>query len=953
MNVFKEADPILISNILFAFSFSSVFWIDASSVGTITQGLKGICNLPAAQSSGLDGSPESALHWIGFLKENYILIFDNADVLSPAELEAYLPPGRGGNILITSRNSTMQNLTLPENSLEVTEMKEDDAIALLLKASCLDPSSIDFQAEALNIVKELSYLPLAIDQAGAYIASGATTIGDYLAKYSDHRETLLSHSEFTGASKYDRSVYGSWELSYKEIQKRAESDDSHKANAANSARLLLELFPFFHHEGITEEIFSYAALPEDERTCSSNLPCASSLLDRRLLPLNKLGNWDNFVFREGLRILLSFSLIRKGSSDCIYTMHPLVHAWGRDRLTLDMRTNCCFMAYVILSCSLRWDTNQPYGFRRVLVTHLKANVECSKSEGSQNMVSYMDDAYAKFGRLLQEQGYAREAEILQIKVLDKRNEILGGEHPDIIRAMENLASTNRDLGKYTEAEKLDIKVLDARNRILGVEHPDTINAMANLAETYRKLGKYRDAEKLEMQVLDLRNEILGVEHPDIIRAMENLASTNQDLGKYTEAEKLIIKVLNARNRILGVEHPDTIYAMANLATTYRNLGKYTEAENLHVQVLDARNRILGAEHPDTIHAMATLARTYRNLGKYTKAEKLQIQVLDARNRILGVEHPDTIYAMSHVAATYRKLEKYTEAEKLDIEVLDARNRILGVEHPDTIFAMANLAATYRNLEKYTEAEKLDIKVLDARNRILGVEHPDTIYAMANLASTNRCLGKYTEAEMLEIQVLAARNRIFGVDHPDTIKAMTYLAATYYDMGKYTVAEKLEMQVLDASSRILGMEHPNTINAMENLAATYRKLRKYTESEKLDIKVLDARNRILGVEHPHTIRAMENLAATYRSLEKYTEAEKLDTKAHELKNRVSEGESPHTITTVANVQEAQEIQFFDMASTSSGEENFESTQLVLNHSVPAVLQDTTMNPEKKGMYFGNC
>ncbi|KIJ99977.1 hypothetical protein K443DRAFT_70524, partial [Laccaria amethystina LaAM-08-1] len=54
--------------------FSSVFWIDASSDGTITQGLKGICNLPAAKSSGLDGSPESALHWIGLLKENYIIV---------------------------------------------------------------------------------------------------------------------------------------------------------------------------------------------------------------------------------------------------------------------------------------------------------------------------------------------------------------------------------------------------------------------------------------------------------------------------------------------------------------------------------------------------------------------------------------------------------------------------------------------------------------------------------------------------------------------------------------------------------------------------------------------------------------------------------------------------------------------------------------------------------------
>jgi hypothetical protein len=316
-----------------AFSFSSVFWIDASSVGTITQGLKGICNLPAAKSSGLDGSPESALYWIGSLKENYVMVFDNADVLSPAELESYLPPGRGGNILITSRNSTMRNLTSSENSLEVTEMEENDAIELLLKASYLDPSSMKFQAEASKIVKELFCLPLAIDQAGAYIASGATTIGDYLAKYFEHRKILLSHSEFTGASKYNRTVYETWELSYKEIQQRAESDDSHKANAANSAMLLLELFPFFHHEEITEEIFSYAALEKDQKTSNPELPLASSMLDRRLLPLNKAGTWDNLLFGEGIRVLLFFSLIKKAPSDGVYAMHPLVHAWGRDRMT--------------------------------------------------------------------------------------------------------------------------------------------------------------------------------------------------------------------------------------------------------------------------------------------------------------------------------------------------------------------------------------------------------------------------------------------------------------------------------------------------------------------------------------------------------------------------------------------------------------------------------------------
>ena len=252
------------------------------------------------QSCGLDGSHESALWWIGSLRENYILIFDNADVLSPAALEVYFPPGMRGNILITSRNSAMMTLTSPESSLEVTEMEERDAVALLLKASGLKLPTLDAEIQATNIVKELFYFPLAIDQAGAYIASGATTIGDYLARYSEHQKSLLSYSEFTGASKYNRTVYETWELSYKEIQQRAKSVDSYIAKAANSALLLLELFPFFHHEGITEEIFSYAAIQGNNEQLTTELPLASSLLDRRLLSLSETGTWNNFIFGEGI-----------------------------------------------------------------------------------------------------------------------------------------------------------------------------------------------------------------------------------------------------------------------------------------------------------------------------------------------------------------------------------------------------------------------------------------------------------------------------------------------------------------------------------------------------------------------------------------------------------------------------------------------------------------------------
>ena len=701
-------------------SFSIVCWLDASSAGTITQGLKGICNLPEAQSSALDGSLESALRWIGSLKGNYAMVFDNADTLSPSELEAFFPPGQGGNILITSRNANMRCLTLPENSLEVVEMEENDAVVLLLKASCLDPSRVDLQTEALKIVKELFCLPLAIDQAGAYIASGATNIGGYLVKYSKYRKILLSQTEFRGASRYNRSVYGTWELSYQEIQQRAHSDDPYRSKAANSALLLLELFPFFHYEGITEKIFAYAAV-QCQETPQYELPLASSILNCRLLPLDDAGVWDNFMFREGIQILISFCLIKQGLSDCEYSMHPLVHAWGRDRMVLSRRQECSLMAYVTLSCSLIDDRSQPYGFCRALVTHVRANMQQSITDKHQKNDNYFDDSHEKFGWLLQEQGYSSEAKELQVQVLNARKRVLGLEHPDTIRAMANLATMYGSLGKYIEAEKLEKQVLEASIKILGVEHPDTIIAMASLASINGRLGKYIQAEKLKMKVLEANIRVLGAEHPDTILAMGNLAATYDSLGKYNEAEKLEKQVLDARNRILGSEHPGTILAMANLASTYDTLGKYIEAMTLKMQVLNARNRIFGPEHPDTVLAIANLAVSYATLGHYNEAEKMEEQVLDARNRILGVEHPHTIAAMENLAATYGSLGKYLEAEKLQKKVLDAKNRLLG-EHPDTIIAMESLAVTYHKQGNYTEAEKLTIQVLNARNGLLAVKH---------------------------------------------------------------------------------------------------------------------------------------------------------------------------------------------------------------------------------------
>ena len=69
--------------------------------------LRGISSHPAAQNFGVDDSVNSVLQWISLLQEEWMIVFDNADVPPPEVVEKFIPSGNKGNILITSRNRSM------------------------------------------------------------------------------------------------------------------------------------------------------------------------------------------------------------------------------------------------------------------------------------------------------------------------------------------------------------------------------------------------------------------------------------------------------------------------------------------------------------------------------------------------------------------------------------------------------------------------------------------------------------------------------------------------------------------------------------------------------------------------------------------------------------------------------------------------------------------------------
>jgi tetratricopeptide (TPR) repeat protein/MinD-like ATPase involved in chromosome partitioning or flagellar assembly len=396
---------------------------------------------------------------------------------------------------------------------------------------------------------------------------------------------------------------------------------------------------------------------------------------------------------------------------------------------------------------------------------------------------------------------------------------LGANHPDTLRARNNLANSYRSAGRIPEAITIQEAVLADFERIFGPDHPDTLRSRNHLANSHQDAGRIAEAITIREAVLVDFERILGADHPDTLRSRNHLANSYQDAGRIAEAITIREAVLADRERILGPDHPDTLRSRSNLANSYQDAGRIAEAITIREAVLADRERILGPDHPDTLYARSNVANSYRSVGRIAEAITIQEAVLVDFERILGPDHPDTLGAHNHLANSYRHAGRIPEAITIQEAVLADRERILGPDHPDTLGARGNLANSYRSVGRIAEAFTIQEAVLADFERILGPSHPDTLRASNNLANSYQYAGRIPEAIIIQEAVLADRERILGPDHPDTLGARGNLANSYQSVGRIAEAITIQEAVLIDFERILGPDHPDTLRASNNLASS--------------------------------------------------------------------------------------------------------------------------------------
>ena len=174
--------------------YRAVFWVRAATREDLVAGfgaLAALLDLPEKAAVEQEISVAAARRWLE-RETGWLLIFDNADDLALAR--EFLPARSDGRLLLTTRDPATRALAEP---LAVGCLPpEVGALFLLRRAGRLGPAAPLADAPpsdrdtAETLAGELGGLPLALDQAGAYLDTMQLAVGEYLERYREAGRAL-------------------------------------------------------------------------------------------------------------------------------------------------------------------------------------------------------------------------------------------------------------------------------------------------------------------------------------------------------------------------------------------------------------------------------------------------------------------------------------------------------------------------------------------------------------------------------------------------------------------------------------------------------------------------------------------------------------------------------------------------------------------------------------------
>ena len=430
----------------------------------------------------------------------WLLIFDNADKITE-NLADMIPRHGNGCVLTTSRNQESDG-ELAVGGREVEEMKEAEAIQLLMKrARCEGP-----EQDSKTLVSILGYLPLAIEQAAGFIRSKKISVARYIAIYETNKSELLRRTpSLSHKIYYHETVATTWKISFAAVEQQ---------------------------DPLASEILRLIAFLDGAKIQMELLQARCEVLDNEW----RLSEATDLSIEDALGCLLSYSLVRRLLDDDI-AVHLLVQEIVRES-SIESASLYFEGALKLVEYQFPWGGD--LANLDSCMKYLAQGRSCAKyGIIFETEIYEMHSLLDSLGSFCLAYGQYDEAIAHYERALRIKEAAFGVDHINTADTINNLGITYRHQGKYELAIAQYERALRIKEAAFGVDHINTADTINNLGITYDSQGKYELAIAQYERALRIKEAAFGVDHINTANTINNLGSTYQQSGQVRAGDRAV------------------------------------------------------------------------------------------------------------------------------------------------------------------------------------------------------------------------------------------------------------------------------------------------------------------------------------------------------------------------------------------------------------------------------
>jgi tetratricopeptide (TPR) repeat protein len=542
----------------------------------------------------------------------WLLVFDNAT--DAASVTRYLPSTSSrGQVIVTSRDRLWPEVA----TIPVQPLARAESVQFLCDHTPSDPQT------AAALADLLGDLPLALEQARAYLAVTRQSAADYLQDLQ--RELAAPSGELLGegTGHYQTTVATTWTLSVGQARREAPG-----------AAELLTLLSFLAPEAIPRSLPAEHAgtLPRELRRVAA----------------------DHRRYERAVGALARYSLLTL--TEDTLTVHRLVQAVTRQPLSARAARRWAGAAVRLLAAAFPDDSDDvgSWPVCALLLPHaLAAADHASRLQADPRATAWLLNQAGGYLWARAEPRAAADAFVSALTI----NARLGPDHPEVATSLSNLGLVLGDLEEFQAARDAHQRALTILEARLGPDHPRVAITLNNLGLALRDLGELGAARYCHQRALTIYEARVGPDHPDVALTLNNLGSVLQDLGELQAARDHLERALTIYEARLGPDHPQVALTLNNLGDVLQDLGELQAARDHLERALTIYEARLGPNHPQVATTLNNLGDVLQDLGELQAARDHYQRTLTIAEARLGPDHPNVAIVRDNLARVLAALDE--------------------------------------------------------------------------------------------------------------------------------------------------------------------------------------------------------------------------------------------------------------------------------------------------------